>query len=74
MTDVCRVCKKPIAWAQTVAGYPIALEAEPHKKGNLRLEPGRNGQKVAIAVPAAQRSKHKGELFVSHLCEWGRRR
>jgi len=74
MTDVCRVCKKPIAWAQTVAGYPIALEAEPQVALPVRLEPGRNGQKVAIAVPAAQRSKHKGELFVSHLCEWGRRR
>ena len=74
MTDVCRVCKQPVKWAQTVAGYPVALDAEPHRKGNLRLEPGRNGQPIAIAVPAKARAEHPGELYLSHLCQWGKRR
>lgn len=74
MTDVCRVCKSEIKWAQTVAGYPVALDAEPHKRGNLRLEPGRNGTPVAIAVPGNARAKHKGELYLSHLCPWGKRK
>lgn len=76
MSVVCVRCKQPIRWATTIAGYPIALDADPHKRGNLRLKPASHNPhvEVAVPVPRADRSKHAGRLYLSHLCPWGKRK
>jgi hypothetical protein len=72
MTVVCVRCKRPILWAKTINGYPVPLDAEPHKRGNLRLKPD-GTVPVAIPVPKARRADHTDQLYLSHLCRWGKR-
>jgi hypothetical protein len=67
MPDRCRTCKAPLRWAHLVrSGRPHPLDAEPSKRGNVRLVG--DGRAQLLTGPELIEARAAGAaLFVSHF-------
>lgn len=69
MPDLCSSCKARIRWAVTQTGRRIPLDPDPTARGNVRLEPAAPAgvAQTAIVIPADQRARYAGQLYLSHF-------